>query len=190
MSDTLSIAPVAEPVTLEEAKLHLRVTEADDDAYIDALITAARVTFEIETRRALATQTRVLRMDNFPPFAAIELPKPPLQSVTHIKYYDTNNSLQTYSTDYYWVDIYATPGRVGLVSTVSGWPSTYAKPNAVEITYVAGYTTAPKTLKQGMLLLIGHYYANREDVVSGPGAAIGQIPRGVEFLANLHRVWG
>lgn len=58
--------PVQEPVTLAEAKTHLRVTYTDDDALIAELITAARQWFEEQTYRALVTQTWDLKLDELP----------------------------------------------------------------------------------------------------------------------------
>lgn len=127
MSYTRTIDPIVEPVTLAEAKDHLNVTNigspattSPDDTLITALIQAAREHAEIYTNRSFVSQTWKLLMDDFPSWE-LRLSKPPLISVTSIKYYDTDNVQQTLvaNTDY-TVDIFSEPGWV--VPSSSGWP--------------------------------------------------------------------
>jgi uncharacterized phiE125 gp8 family phage protein len=88
--------PAIEPVTLAEAKAHLRLDTESDDGYVPALITAARERVELFLRRALITQVFECTVDDFPAHdRAIDLPRPPLQSVEWIKYPDTAAVLQT-----------------------------------------------------------------------------------------------
>lgn len=86
----LKTAPTVEPVTLEEAKLHLRVDSGDDNTLITALILTARQLAERETKRAFVTQTWQMYLDQAS--AVIEIPKPPLQSVESIKTISTVES--------------------------------------------------------------------------------------------------
>lgn len=79
----LKTAPAVEPISLDEAKLHLKVDSADDNALITALIKTARQLAEKETKRAFITQTLQMLLDSAP--ALIEIPRPPLQSVVSIK---------------------------------------------------------------------------------------------------------
>lgn len=79
----LKTAPAVEPITLDEAKLHLKVDSADDNALITALITTARQLAEKETQRAFITQTWQMYLDSAP--VEVDIPKPPLQSVESIK---------------------------------------------------------------------------------------------------------
>lgn len=66
MPSILVTGPSEEPVSLAEAKLHLRVDDNADDALISALIVAARQHAENDTRRALVTQTWRQVWDQFP----------------------------------------------------------------------------------------------------------------------------
>lgn len=171
MPFALSTAPVVEPVTTTELKAHLRVDGTDEDTLIASLGVAARQHVEEETRRALVTQTWVLKLDEFPGSgdAEIRLPRPPLQSVTSVQYVDGNGDTQTWSSSLYVVDTADTPGNISLAYGES-WPSTRAQKNAVTITYVAGYgaaSTVPDALKAAIKLLVGHYYVNREEAVTG-----------------------
>jgi len=79
----LKTVPAIEPITLEEAKLHLKVDSADDNTLISGLITTARELAEKETKRAFITQVWQMFFDEAPD--EIEIPKPPLQSVESIK---------------------------------------------------------------------------------------------------------
>ena len=185
---TRTVAPAAEPVSVIEAKEHLRVDIGDDDTLIEALITAAREYVEQGSRRALVTQTWRLNLDQFPAGPEIELPRPPLQSVTSVTYRDSDGTTNTLSSSIYEVDTDSTPGRIRLAYG-EDWPSdTLAETNPVRITFVAGYGDAddvPRRWKQAILLLVGHWYENREATISGTIPR--SIPFAVESLINLDR---
>ncbi|MDF3024809.1 MAG: hypothetical protein K0R10_2170 [Alphaproteobacteria bacterium] len=156
--------PATEPVSLAEAKAHLRVTSDDEDTLISALIVAAREAAEHETGRSLITQTWEKTLDVFP--ADIRLDYPPVQSVTSIKFLDENGDEQTLSASSYKLDNASDSGPGWIkIATGLAWPSTYPEINAVRVRYVAGWTSAaevPQSIKQWMLLNIGHWYENRE----------------------------
>lgn len=188
------------PLTTEEAKTHLRVDFADDDTYIDALIDLAYDEVERYTRRALLTQTLRLTLPRFPVQAdsikqgrfidpaldgtwvsrsdgVITLPRPPVQSITNIKYYNENNVLTTWPTDEWESDLYADspwvphlyPTRI-TPSFGYTFPVTYSRLDAVQVNYVAGWESAsaiPKPIIHAMKMLIGDMYENREDIVVG-----------------------
>ena len=173
MSITRTAVPSAEPVTRVEAKLHLRIDHTDEDATIDDLIRVARDLVEHDTGRALITQTWVLRLDAFPD--TIELPRPPLQSVTSVEYVDTAGDTQTLTADTdYTVDKYPCLGRI-VPAYAQSWPTTRDVVNAVVVTYVAGYgdnaRDVPQPLQQAMKLLIGEGFENREAATVLPAAA-------------------
>lgn len=167
----VTTAPVLEPVTSTEAKAHLRIDGTDDDTYVGTLITAAREYCEAATCRAFITQSLCLYMPKFPNTRMLELPRPQLQSITSLKYYDVDDAQQTYASSNYRVDATAFVGRV-LLKDAASWPDIIPdRGDAVQITYVAGYGTAastvPTAIKQAMLLLIGHWFRARESVVFG-----------------------
>ena len=112
--------PAAEPLTLAEAKLHLRVDFSDDDALITALIVTARQQAEHRTGRALVSQQWRLGLDQFPD-DSLELPKPKLVSVQSVTYLDSNGTRQTLAGGDYEV---ITDGLVGRLVPAFGksWP--------------------------------------------------------------------
>lgn len=177
MTLRLQTAPTSEPVSLADAKNHLRVDDdvTEDDALIAGLVTAAREEFENQADRTLFTTTYRLVLDAWPSSYIITLPRPPLVSVTSIVYTDDEDNATTLSSSDYIVDVDAWPGRIVLRSSAS-WPSvTLREAGGIVITYVAGYASTsnvPQRHKQAILMLVGHWYENREAV-----ATSGAVPK-------------
>jgi uncharacterized phiE125 gp8 family phage protein len=173
--------PTAEPITIEEARLDLRVTPDDgsppfhpDDTLIMSLVSAAREYCEQYVRRALAPQTVEVVLDDFPD-NEIQLPMSPIASITSIKYIDGDGNQQTLSSGLYVLDNDQEPGWV-LPLLNTEWPATYEVVNAVRVRYEVGYTSAqdspnnrplPAAIRAAMLLLVCNWYENREAVVIG-----------------------
>lgn len=189
MSLKISVQPATEPVTLDDAKLHLRVDGTDEDVLIQSYITAARVYCEGIQNRAFVTQTWELWLDSFPGTDIIEIPLPPLQSISSIKYYDASNVEATFAAASYFVDVKSEPGRVCLNDGYS-WPSTTLRAiNGVCVTFVAGYgadVLVPQSVKQAILLLVSHFYEHRESVTDKP---LTDVPMAVDALLGMERVW-
>lgn len=187
----ISTEPAREPLTIQEAKQHLRVTHDDEDSYILSLIKMARRYCEQVQGRAYLTQTQVLQLDEFPILSdvPIELPNPPLISITSIAYVDSAGDTQTWSSSYYTVDIRHEPGRVYPGYTYT-YPSVRDQRNAVTITYTAGYGTNPASVPQeyrhAMLLMLAHWYEYRQPVLST--GTIQKVPDAAKSLLNIGRV--
>lgn len=156
-----------EPVSVSEAFKHLRIAaDADEEGYINSLITAAREYCEGITRRSLILRT----YDAFPErFGGryIELPRPPLVGVESIIYTGSSGADIIMPVSDYIVDTDSEPGRIILPHN-GVWPALMPGAiNPIKITYTAGYgegDMVPESIRQSMLLLIGHWYANREAV--------------------------
>lgn len=187
-------APASEPVSLAEAKAHLRVDGSDEDDLIDRLIATAREYCEPIARRSFMPQTLMMSFDGWPVVCDaptyLVLFRPPVQSVSHIKYYDSAGVLQTMTASDYVADLVAAPPRIYLADGAA-WPSETLRAGlAVQVTYVAGYADAdavPARYKQAMMLLIGHWYENREQIVVAPGATSATLKLAVESLLTLGR---
>lgn len=173
--------PTIEPVTLAEARLWLRIDSDDttQDAMIQLLIIAMREHAEALTGRSFATKTLELVMDEFPlDDEVLELPYPPLQSLSYVTYADASGVDQTLagSPQDFIVDTAAYPGRV--TPPYSGnWPAAQARIGAVRIGYVAGYATTnlvPKAFRIWMQARIATIFENREQLVMGN---VVEIPR-------------
>jgi uncharacterized phiE125 gp8 family phage protein len=180
--------PASEPVTLSEAKAQLSVTSSAHDTRITSLITTARRQVERYLKRALITQTWKVYYNCF--HAVMELPYPPLQSVTHVKYYDDSGTLQTLSSDLYWEDLASEPGKI-VRKYDAVYPELLAgRPNAVEIQYVAGYGDAedvPEDIRHAILMLVTDYFDNRGEVVVGSIAQ--RIPGFIKDLVHDYRMY-
>lgn len=164
---TLVTAPTIEPVTLIEAKKQCELSPSDTahDDHLSTLIQAAREQWEHDTDSACLTQTWSVTLEYFDD-DEIYIPKRPIQSITHVKYYDSNNTLTTLSTDYYSLDPAA---RAVRLKYLQDWPVTVDRWDAVAITYVAGYgsvAAVPALHRSAIQLLVGHYFENRDMLMS------------------------
>lgn len=166
MALKVTTPPASTPVTTAEAKTHMRIDHDGDDAYIAGLIAGARDFLQSVCGKTFFTTTYTLKLDRFPTDDYIDMPMPPLATVTSISYEDTAGDTQTFSSASYTVDTYPEPGRIYVDRSV-GWPSVYDQRNAVTIVYTAGYATVPDNIKQAVLLLTAEWYENRENGVVG-----------------------
>jgi uncharacterized phiE125 gp8 family phage protein len=193
---TRQTAPAVEPVTLAEAKAHLRVDVSDDDAYIGTLITAAREWCEQYLDRTLVDTQWVMRFDAFPPDGThdIELPRPPMVSTgtataVALTFTYENGTTATYSTASYRVDRASTPGAV---KTLYGqtWPPHLLDDNAISVTWWAGYgasgSSVPAAIRSAVLMLVGLFYEKR---MAADAGSLAEVPFGVKSLLDAHR-WG
>ena len=142
MKGTLSLktAPVTEPISVAEAKAHMRVDISDDDTLIAALITAARRWIEDLTGIRMVTQTWYYYLDAFPCEDVITLPIGPVSAVSSVKYTPSGGVQTTFSGSIgYETDLASLPARIALKSGQS-WPAdTLNRVNGVCIEFVAGY---------------------------------------------------
>ena len=187
-----TVAPAATPVSLAEAKEHLRVDHTAEDTliqiYLDAAVSALDG-WSGQLGRALVTQTWRQDFDAFPPSDMLRLPFPDAQSVS-VAYTDENGSDQTLATsEYHLVQDY-TSSAIELAEN-STWPNTDDVPDAVRVTTVVGYGDAadvPADLKAAILIHIGHMYENRESVSMGVSPAT--TPLAYNFLISKYRRLG
>lgn len=207
----LITAPANDPVTLDEAKAHLRVDFDDDDMMIEAFIQAATEYVDGPKGflgRALVQQTWDFYLDEFPASrlsrrgwkntSYIQVPLPPLISVGGVFYLDASGTEQEMDTSTYRVDPSSEPGRI-LLSSGSSWPQIHCEEeSSVRIRFTAGYIDSsqspavdnvPKMIKAAILLHIGDLYQNRETMVIGQRAAAVTLPWASEQLLRPHRVY-
>lgn len=183
---TRTAPPIALAVTLDDAKRHLRIDFDVEDMYIRALVETAVEWLEVSVGRTLITTNWKVVGQSWPCYRLIELKFAPLQSITSVKYYDADDVLQTLDANKY---------RIVLDDFIQGglelkagetWPALANRYDAVQIEYVAGYgdlpSDIPNAARQCVLLLVAHWYLNREAIV------VGTITKEVEFsVASLTR---
>jgi len=190
MTTRLITAPTTEPVTLAEAKLHLRVDVSAEDTLITAFITAAREQCEHILGRSIMPQTWENVLDSFPLYEDIELLHPNILSVTSIKYIDALTANETtLAANQYVLDKDSMPGWVMPASGVT-WPDTLSVANSVRVVYQAGYADAasvPASIKHWILLVIGTWYKNREGLTENSSA---KLPHNFYMaLLDRYRIW-
>lgn len=184
--------PAAEPITLADAKAHLRVDSSAEDAMITMLIQAAREDAEHITGAALITQTWERVLHAFPA-GAIKLGRPPVQAITSVKYLDTAGAEQTYSSAAYTLDAVNASGYVYPSVAYPNWPSTQlGAVNAVRVRFTCGYGAAgssvPANVRRWMLLRIGTLYEHRQEVLAG--VSLAELPSPyAERLLDSVRIW-
>lgn len=168
--------PSAEPVSLAEAKLHLRVDITDDDALITALIVAARQFAEMRTQRQFITAQWKLVLDAFP--SKILLDKSPIASVQSIQYLDMAGVLQTVPPADYVFENSSEPSRIAPIFGKI-WPIPVPQIGAVQINFTSGYGNAaavPEGIKSWMKIRIGSLYENRSEVDVIPNGQLVELP--------------
>ena len=178
MTLVLITGAAAFPISLVEAKAHLKASEDDDDL-ITSLITAATAYAERNTGTALAPQTWEYVEDAFPA-DEIEITLGPIVSITSIKYLDADGVLQTIDSGDYSFDDASLTGRI---VPALAWPTPQETINAVKVRFVVG-STCPVDVRHAILMLIGHWYDNRASV-SDDGAT--EVPMATTMILDLHR---
>ncbi len=200
---TISVtsAPALPPLTTIEAKAACRIDIDADDTQVDNYVSAARDWFEETGDRALITQTLEIRWDQFPgqhdddrcgwngrevDRYALFVPRPPLQSVTTLKYIASDGTLTTLveNTDF-TVDKQSKNCRARIVPAYGlSWPCARMVPGAVQLVGVFGYgltaATIPERTRQLLRLLTLHGYEERNPVVVG--TIVTQLPHAIQTL--------
>lgn len=185
--------PVVEPVSVSEAKQHCRVDTTTDDAYIAALISAAREYVEAYMDETLIDTQYVMRLDAFP--AVIELPRPPMSqtaertAVTITYVTGEAGGTATLDATQYRVDRDSVPGKIRTLYAGS-WPSHLLDYGSVTVTWWAGRgrdgTTVSQRVKAAMLMLIGQWYERR---MAADATNLSEMPFGVKSLLDSVK-WG
>jgi uncharacterized phiE125 gp8 family phage protein len=180
----LVTGPAAQPVTLAEAKAHLRVTHAQDDAYIASIVAAATRQTENDTSRRWITQRWACVLDAFPSDGgAVVLPLQPVAPTgAAVKYLDSAGTEQTWNAANWALDVSGPFARVAPVASAS-WPAAANRIGAVSIEFDAGCGDAsavPADVKAAILLVAGTLYEQRATVVTG--TIVSEVPAAARLL--------
>lgn len=193
-------------VTLVEAKAQLRVYHTDEDDYISGLVDVANDYLCGEnsfiSRSVGAGMKWELTLDRFPHghgwpreyfhdgnngHNRVKLPKPPLVSVDAV-YYTPSTNVEVQISGFRTLDIGVKDGGSILPAYNTQWPATNGQPGSVRIQFTAGYEKVPASIKHAALLLIAHWYENREAVtIDLKGMA--PLPVAVDALLYPYRNW-
>lgn len=178
-----STQPDTEPITLDAAKAHVKSIPGDtsEDADILApMISAAREFCEMRTGMILAEREVQIYPDGFA--QSMRLPVEPIVRIVRITYLDADGAQQTLAASAYTLEADGT-------LTIPDPPEAQKDAaHPILITAECGFASLPATIRQAMLLLIGHWYNNREAVVVGSVASV-EVEKTVDALLNLHKAW-
>jgi uncharacterized phiE125 gp8 family phage protein len=168
-----TVAPVTTPVSLGEVKAHLALNHTDDDAYLTSLIEAATATIDGPTGIgvALIKQTWRATFDYVP--HAFVIPLQPVRAITSIKVGTETLAVDRYDFDPDTSTLYCATPIYG------------SRSKRVKIEFEAGYDTVPADLRHAILMIVGHFYANREAVTT---LKLEKVPMAVESILNRYRV--
>ena len=188
MANILLSGPSVEPITLTDAKSHLRADTSAEDTLIQSLIMASRLHIEAALDLTLITQSWRLRLDSWPRSGTLVLPLRPVEELTAVRVHVDDDTIETLDVDDFILD--GTPNPARLVWRGTGTaPLSPIAANGIEIDFVAGYGDAPsdvpQPIRQALLLLVAHWYENREPVEIGATATV--IPGSVSSLLSLYR---
>jgi|SRR6185312_7197622 len=186
MSSILLTGPAVEPLSLDEAKIFLRVEHNTDDQLITALIVAARLHVEAQIQAALITQSWRLTLDGWPCQGRVLVRPGPLQALIAARIFDMQGHAQAFDTQAFVPD----PGA----STLSFMPWVLPVPGRVaagiELDVTAGFgdtaSDVPEPLRHAVRLLAAHWYENRA-LVSGADQAV-VLPATVAALIAPYRM--
>lgn len=169
-------------LTTAAAKAHLRVDHSDEDTLIASLAQAAHNVVAQMTGRVLTEEEWTVAVSSVA--GDLALPLCPVRSLDAISYYDAAGDAQSLDVAGFW--LFAHPDRpVIRPKPGTAWPALQPREDALTVTVTAGLAAVPDELVTAMKLLVGHYYANREAVVTGYSVA--ELPLAVADLCSLHQ---
>lgn len=164
-STAIDTAPANEPISSAEAKAFARIDSSDDDTLVATLIEAARIAAQNWNGVQLVNATWLLYLDEFP--TVIEVPYPPLSTVTWIKYYNSAGVQTEWTNTLYQKDTSTWPGRIKPAYNET-YPSIRAIFKTIEVKYVAGFgadeTTVPENFKLAIKFAVAAWYKDREQI--------------------------
>jgi uncharacterized phiE125 gp8 family phage protein len=187
MALVLTSAPSLEPVSLGDAKMHLRVDGNAEDALITSLIMTSRLHIEAALGLALINQSWTLIRDQWPNGSTVKLPIRPVQSISQARVLSATGTPTNLVAADYVLEGQGVPPR--FVRTGLAWPQPGRVAAGIEISFVAGFgaaaTDVPLPIRQALLLLVAHWYEHRDPIEIGASDAA--VPKAVSDLLSPFR---
>lgn len=154
------------PVTLAEAKTHLRLLSDDLDTEVDALLEAAVEYCETVCGRSLrVSQTITQKYDGWP-CSPVRFDRQPVTAITSVTYYDANDVSQTVNASNYRLLVSSEAAALLEFDTDFSRPTASSRADSVTITYVAGYAAiadVPQRAKAAIKLKLAELFGNLDE---------------------------
>ena len=186
MKKTLLTPPAVEPLGLDEAKAHLRLDGADEDALVERLIAAARAQVEGATWLVMIAQSWRAALEAWPRHRTVTLPVRPLLSVEAVRAFDADGAATLVPAEDYEVE--PETATVALKADAAGLAPAVSA-GGFEIHFTAGFgpegSDVPAPLRQAMLMLLAHWFEQRSAVAVGDAPAT--VPAGAAALIAPYR---
>lgn len=187
MALMLTGGPAVEPVTLDEAKAHVRITGSSEDVLLSSLLLTSRLHVEAALSLALIAQTWTLLLDRWPRGDTVDIPLSPLQGVSAVRVKNALGAPVAIAPTNYLVDLASKPPRLVWGGGVRPDPGVAI--NGIEIDILAGFgataASVPAPLKHAILMLTAHWYEHRDPVEIGSASA--RIPDAISDLIQPFR---
>jgi uncharacterized phiE125 gp8 family phage protein len=184
MPAILVTPPAGEPISLAEAKAHLRITHNEEDALLGALIQSARRVAEARTGLLFLTQRWTVFRDDWPDDGVIEIPLAPVNAVEELAVFGEEGEKAVIEPSHYVADLASRPPRLMLRGSRQ-WQRPGRALNGIGLSLAAGFgatpDSVPEPLRQAVLRLVAHWYAHRGEEAPPP------VPSGVEALIQPFR---
>ena len=180
--------PAQEPVSIAEAKAHLRLETGADDALVASLILTSRLHIEAALGLALTSQDFTLVLDRWPKSGVVEFPLRPVSAISAVRVLGSDGTPELLGPETYFLDAAGVPPK--LVSAGVPWPLPGRAAGGIEIDLTAGYGTTPADvpapIRQAILLLVAHWYEHRDPIEIGQPATA--VPAAVSDLLQSYVV--
>lgn len=189
MALVMTSGPAGEPVTLQEAKAHLRIDHASEDVLISSLILTSRLHIESALDLALIDQTWTLQLDAWPGGGSLDIPLSPLKAVSAVRVKNADGGTITIAPQSYIVDAASRPPRI--VFEPGSQPRAGVRAAGIEVVFTAGFgaepSHVPAPLRHAILMLVAHWYDNRDVPEAGSPAA--RIPEQIgDLIAPFRKI--
>jgi uncharacterized phiE125 gp8 family phage protein len=180
-----TVDPAVEPVTLAEAKAHLRLDHDSEDALLSGLIRAARDEVEKSTGLALIDQSWRLALDRWPRHGCALIARHPVKAILSVTAYGPDGEASLIAPETYQFDALSRPARLHFEAQTAPLRAM----NGIEIDFSAGFGEAgpdvPDLVKRAILVLVAHWFEFR--AAFGPGDQPVSFPVGYERMIAGYR---
>jgi len=180
-------APTLRPVSLDEAKEHLRITGTVEDNVLAIYLDSAIAACENKLQYAIMDSVFKLYVSSYTQH--ISLQKKFVTAIGSVNYYDDNGDLQAVASGNYAVQTFRSPNVLYFDEDFSE-PSTDSRDFPIEITFNAGATAATgvlPTIRNAVLIECADRYEHRHDQIIG--TSVGIVNKTAEMLLAEEAIW-